>query len=70
MTQGQEHRVAVLEHILQLCCPRRQQLNTSLHCKGDGGAATMPLCSIAATAMGQLLLLSRGGRLGTVLLSC
>lgn len=31
--------MAVLEHILQFCCPRRQQLNTSLHCKEDVGAA-------------------------------
>lgn len=61
--------MAVLEHILQLCCPRRQQLNTSLHCKGDVGAAwpqgqgqtaTVPLCTIAATGKGHLLLLSRG----------
>lgn len=60
--------VAVLEHILQLCCTRRQQLNTSLHWKGDAGAAwpqgqsqtaTVPLCSVAATGMGHLLLLSR-----------
>lgn len=69
--------VAVLEHILQLCSPRRHQLNTSLHCRGDVGAAwpqgqtaTVHLCPIAATGMGHLLLLRRGDRLGTALLSC
>lgn len=45
--------MAVLEHILQLCCLRRYQLNTSLHCKGDveatrpqGQAATVPLYAL------------------------
>jgi len=40
--QGQEELcvcVAVLGHILQLCCPRRQQPDASLHCEGDIGAA-------------------------------
>lgn len=43
--------VAALEHILQLCCPRRQQLNTSLHCKVDVGAAWPGPHSYRATVL-------------------